>query len=168
MASVCILWWADGYDVAGPTLLGRAALGLVKLQSGYIGWGEIGALAGIAAGLAIPLGLLVWRVGIGGQVVAAAWVFPAIAAPLYARTLPDPVQCPPVLRCSIGGADLRWPLLALGIQIATIVPFLLWWAVSCLKGGRRPYAASVAVASAWIAVSAWILITRGIAWTYDL
>lgn len=157
MASASVLWWSAGST--GNQLIRRTGHGIVTQRNGDFGWGEIAVFAAVAAGFAIPLAVLAWRGRTPVRLVLGAFLPPAIIAPAYASTLPDPTFVGEFPRSVI--AELRWPLLALGIQMATMVPFLLWWAFSPFRR-QVLRSAGGSFAAVGVSIVAGILIAKGL------
>lgn len=158
VVAACLLWW--GGEDSGHTI-GRAGRAIVTQgASGDFGWGELAVFAGVAAGFAVPLAILAW---IGRD--HARWLFsalspPALAAALYASTLPDPMFVGdfPIRKT----VDIRWPLLALGLQAIVVATSTLLLLMSLARARRWRPTVVAGVVCVVSAVGAAYLIPRGL------
>ncbi|MBI4729953.1 MAG: hypothetical protein HY775_10735 [Acidobacteria bacterium] len=164
MGAAGILWW---WGRSG--LVYRTAIGIMAQSGMLLRWRGAGLFAGVAVLLCVPLGAIAVKGPAWVRAVIATWSLPALGAALYASTLPAP-HWPPAhsgggVFGHLGGKDILWPLLALGIQSAALAAGLLWWSVSSLRARRYAPAAVAMIAFAGATVAAAVLISRGVSLT---
>ncbi|MBI4729955.1 MAG: hypothetical protein HY775_10745 [Acidobacteria bacterium] len=165
MGAAGILWW---WGRGG--LVYRTAIGIMSQSGMLLRWRGAGLFAGVAALLCAALGVIAAKGPAWVRAVIATWSLPALGAALYASTLPAAMPWAPAhsgvsVGGHLGGKDILWPLLALGIQSAALAAGLLWWSVSSLRARRYAPAAVAMIAFAGATVAAAVLISRGVSLT---
>lgn len=184
MLATSVLWWASGdahnavWRAAGrmvginpfwqqSTIIEHSrpdGNGFSLEQIYFMDWPVVALLAGATAAFAVPLALVAVRARSPLlRAAIASWTLPAAIAAAYASTLPLAEGSPFELG-SAGGSDIRWPLLALGIQIATVIPLAAWWSLREIRTGRRRLGVAAAVGCVAAAAVAAVLIAKGVVW----
>lgn len=150
----------------GPiTLPGRAAAGLIKLHGKWLGLGELSLILGMVIAIGLLLTLAFWHRASRAKWLALAWIACSIFAGAYASTLPNPPQFERTGPGTAGdAADLRWPLLGLGLQLACAAVAAALLGAHSLRS-RRTRTGTVQLAAAIVvATPVAPLVSRGIDW----
>lgn len=158
MAAASILWifWH------GPDLLGDAGFGLITEQAFPLGPGEWLVIGALTLVCSVVIAFCLKHAGPGAGVLAISWLPPAVIAYAYAASLPDLRDIGQLM--SQGPEwDIRWPQLALGMQLATVTVFLFWKSFS-VASTRRPQAVALAIGGLALIPAVWALIVLGLVW----
>lgn len=167
-----VLLWVVGREDKGLSVVTRSASAIVSLDGNRLHGPELAVFAGSAFVMAVPLAILAWRGPSAARRLTAAWAPAGVGAYLYATTVPGP-------RCDrasdgmffpscVGGQEIVWPLLGLGLMVAVLSAVAL---LQSLRQSRQQSWLRACLATAGAAaagVAARFLIERGMVWTDDI
>lgn len=171
MLAGSVLWWLPSHTDDFWDGIGRAFVGMDNLWMWGPNlaprWPRVLLFVGVVFAFAVPLAFVVARGGKHLRFVAALWTIPAAASAAYASTLPRTVPSAVFHSYDTIGEDMRWPLLALGIQLAMTVPIVVAKSTRLWPAGSRAVAgvlAGGAVAAAAVSVFLVVMGAQRIQW----